>query len=177
MNRALLLLLATLLLCLAAAPLTAQDEEPLQLTYLHWADPVADVVFQELIDQFNAANPDVFITLEGVPNAGYVDYLLTSIAGGAPPDIALVADGDFAVFAPRGALVSNRGIRQRQRGHRPRRRLALRPGSLSLRCRDGRLHDRAHLRTAARRRAHGPLHQRRPLQRTGRAAAGTPTSP
>ncbi|MCY4526278.1 MAG: sugar ABC transporter substrate-binding protein [Anaerolineaceae bacterium] len=106
MKRMVFLLFATLLLCLAVAPLAAQDEEPLQLTYLHWADPVADVVFQELIDQFNEANPDVFITLEGVPNAGYVDYLLTSIAGGTPPDIALVADGDFAVFAPRGALVS-----------------------------------------------------------------------
>ncbi len=106
MNKYLPLLLAALLLCLAAAPLTAQDDGPLELTYLHWADPTADQVFQELIDQFNAENPDIIITLEGVPSAGYVDFLLTSIAGGTPPDIALVADGDFAVFAPRGALVS-----------------------------------------------------------------------
>ena len=106
MKKRLTLLLAALTLCLAAAPLAAQEDGPLELTYLHWADPTADQVFQELIDQFNADNPDIFITLEGVPQAGYVDYLLTSIAGGTPPDIALVADGDFAVFAPRGALVS-----------------------------------------------------------------------
>ena len=106
MNKLLYLLLAVLLLCLAAAPLTAQDDGPIELTYLHWADPTADRVFQELIDQFNAENPDIIITLEGVPSAGYVDFLLTSIAGGTPPDIALMPDGDFAVFAPRGALVS-----------------------------------------------------------------------
>lgn len=80
-------------------------QETVQLTYVQWGGPDEIEVFQELVDSFNAQNPDVVINFEPVPT-DYTTALKTMIAGGTPPDIALIPDDHFSAFAPLGQLVS-----------------------------------------------------------------------
>jgi hypothetical protein len=58
-----------------------------------------------LVETFNQNNPDIVIQYNPTPD-DYVTKLNTIIAGGTPPDIAYIPDGNFSAFAPRGALVN-----------------------------------------------------------------------
>lgn len=101
--------LATLALMLAAPlgalPGPAAAQEPVELTFVGWGGPDEQEVFQHLVDVFNANNPDILITYQPIPT-DYTTTLKTMIAGGTPPDIAYIEDGQFSAFAPRGQLVN-----------------------------------------------------------------------
>jgi multiple sugar transport system substrate-binding protein len=73
--------------------------------FVGWGGPEEGRVFQSLVDQFNAANPDIFVQYEQIPT-DYVTALKTMIAGGTPPDIAYIPDGDFSAFVSRDQLVN-----------------------------------------------------------------------
>lgn len=88
---------------LVAAPVRAQS--PVTLKFIGWGGPEEKDVFTSLVAKFNAANKDVVIQYEQIPDA-YVDKLKTLVAGGNSPDIAYVPDGDFSSFAPLGQLVN-----------------------------------------------------------------------
>jgi multiple sugar transport system substrate-binding protein len=79
--------------------------EPIQLTFVGWGGPDEINVFQQLVDTFNANNPDMVITYQPIPT-DYVTTLKTMIAGGTPPDIAYIPDGDFSAFVSLGQLVN-----------------------------------------------------------------------
>ncbi len=75
-------------LCLAllmvAAGVAAQ---PVELTYMSWYGGTSAEIEQEVIDAFNAKNPDIRVTkLEGDPR----QKLVTMVAAGAPPDVSIV---------------------------------------------------------------------------------------
>jgi multiple sugar transport system substrate-binding protein len=70
-----------------------------------WGGPEEIGVFQELVDTFNARYPDIIIEYQPMPD-DYVTKLKTMIAGGTPPDIAYVPDGDFSAFVSKGTLVN-----------------------------------------------------------------------
>jgi multiple sugar transport system substrate-binding protein len=80
-------------------------QEPVELRYVQWGGTDEIEVFQRLVDIFNENNPDIRIVLEPIPT-DYSVALRTMIAGGTPPDIALVPDGDFPAFAPLDQLVN-----------------------------------------------------------------------
>ncbi len=104
MNKRYILLVLAILLILSFS-LAASAQEPVRLLFVGWGGPEEQGVFQELTDAFNAANPDVVIEYQQIPT-DYVTALKTMIAGGTPPDIAYVPDGDFSAFAPAGTLVN-----------------------------------------------------------------------
>ncbi|RIK44616.1 MAG: sugar ABC transporter substrate-binding protein [Chloroflexi bacterium] len=81
------------------------EGEAVTLTFVGWGGPDEIEVFQTLVDSFNQNNPDIVIQYNPIPE-DYVTKLTTMIAGGTPPDIAYIPDGDFSAFAPRGQLVS-----------------------------------------------------------------------
>ena len=60
-------------------------------------------MFQDLCDQFNAANPDVHARVIGVPGR-YYDQVLVRMAGGTVPDVMWMGK-DFPRFASRGAFL------------------------------------------------------------------------
>ena len=59
--------------------------------------------FQDLCDEFNAANPDVHARVIGVPGR-YYDQVLVRMAGGTVPDLMWMGK-DFPRFASRGAFL------------------------------------------------------------------------
>jgi len=83
----------------------AVAQEPVELTFVGWGGPDEIEVFEHLVEVFNERNPDIVIKYQPIPT-DYTTTLKTMIAGGTPPDIAYVPDGDFSAFAPRGQLVN-----------------------------------------------------------------------
>jgi multiple sugar transport system substrate-binding protein len=105
MNRRIGFTLVALILVFSMGMITASAQDPVTLRFVGWGGPEEGEVFQSLTDAFNAANSDVIIEYEQIPT-DYVTALKTMIAGGTPPDIAYVPDGDFSAFASTGTLVN-----------------------------------------------------------------------
>ncbi len=92
-----------------AAP---QEEAPAQkeaapgvteLQLMGWASSEAENTrLQAVVDTFNAANPDINVTLNLVPS--YNEKLQASLAGGSPPDVFYVDSFKFPDFVTAGAL-------------------------------------------------------------------------
>ncbi len=82
-----------------------QAHEPLELSFWHYWDGANGEVLQGLIDEYEAANPNVTIEAEFVPGSDLGSKLQTAIVGSETPDMA-IAD---LVLMPRltksGALV------------------------------------------------------------------------
>ncbi len=113
---ALLTLLLAVALLLAACPAQpvapaapAAAEQPaapgvINLQLMGWASSDAENVrLQEVVDGWNAANPDIQVTLNLVPD--YDTKLQTSLAGGAPPDIFYVDSFRLPDLVAAGALL------------------------------------------------------------------------
>ncbi|MBI5960322.1 MAG: sugar ABC transporter substrate-binding protein [Chloroflexi bacterium] len=105
MFRRLLVVLALVLVAVSALPGPAVAQDKVELTFVGWGGPEEQAVFQHLVDVFNENNPDIVITYQPIPT-DYTTTLKTMIAGGTPPDIAYVPDGDFSAFVPRDQLVN-----------------------------------------------------------------------
>ncbi len=92
-----------------AAQPPAAAEQPaapgvINLQLMGWASSDAENVrLQEVVDGWNAANPDIQVTLNLVPD--YDTKLQTSLAGGAPPDIFYVDSFRLPDLAAAGALL------------------------------------------------------------------------
>lgn len=104
-KRCLALLMLLLLAGAVALPGPVVAQEPVELTFVGWGGPDEQEVFQHLVDVFNENNPDIVIKYQPIPT-DYTTTLKTMIAGGTPPDIAYIPDGDFSAFAPRDQLVN-----------------------------------------------------------------------
>lgn len=60
---------------------------------------------QQIIDQFEAENPDIVVELESVEGRDYYGRLLTDIAAGNAPDIMQIGDDALPKFVEQSALV------------------------------------------------------------------------
>jgi multiple sugar transport system substrate-binding protein len=60
---------------------------------------------QEIIGNFEDANPDILIQLEAVAGRDYYTRLLTQIAAGDAPDIMQIGDDAVPMFVDKGALL------------------------------------------------------------------------
>lgn len=98
-------LILVILIALFVSVLSVAAQEPVTLQFVGWGGPEEGAVFQQLVDTFNANNEDVVIEYTQIP-ADYVTTLQTMIAGGTPPDIAYIPDGNFGAFVTTGQLVN-----------------------------------------------------------------------
>lgn len=105
MNRRFGFAILVLMLVLSIGISATSAQEVVTLRFVGWGGPEEASVFQALTDAFNAANSDVVIEYEQIPT-DYVTALKTMIAGGTPPDIAYVPDGDFSAFVTTGTLMN-----------------------------------------------------------------------
>ena len=59
----------------------------------------------KIIEQFEAANPDIQVQLEPVGSGDYYARILTQIAAGDPPDLLQIGDDAVPMFVEKGAFV------------------------------------------------------------------------
>jgi multiple sugar transport system substrate-binding protein len=80
-----------LILVLTSGLVRAQDGTT--ITYMMWGSPEELAVWQTIVDEFQALNPDITVNVDVSDWTSYWDKLRTLYAGGTPPDV-------FAMDAP-----------------------------------------------------------------------------
>lgn len=73
-----------------------------------WTFPVTgndQVIFTEMITEFNKAYPDVTVDVQVLPWNGRYEKMLTAIAGGNPPNVVYLNDFQIPMFAHTNNLV------------------------------------------------------------------------
>jgi multiple sugar transport system substrate-binding protein len=74
------------------------------LVFMGWGGIEERRVFTDLVQRFQARHPNIAVDYRPVPR-NYVEKLKTMMAGGVPPDVFYVPDGDFPGLAARGQLL------------------------------------------------------------------------
>lgn len=96
---------ALLLLAGCAAPSSAQSDEKVTLRFSWWGSDVRHALTQEVIDAFEAENPNITIEGEFGDFNSYWDKLATQVAANDAPDIIQMDSGYIREYAGRGALL------------------------------------------------------------------------
>lgn len=86
------------LAALVAAPAMAETE----ITFGYWGDPAELPPFEKIVADYEAANPDVNVTVQHAPWSGYFTRLDAQLAAGAGPDVFFITN--VPSYAARGAL-------------------------------------------------------------------------
>lgn len=103
MKKRISLVLLALAMCLTLlTPATA--EEPVTLTYWQHSSAARDEMMTELVKQFEAANPDIKINVEFIPEGDYTEKLIPSLATASAPDVFQVQSGMVAKLADAGSI-------------------------------------------------------------------------
>lgn len=97
-----LLLMVALVLSMASLGLA---KEKTVITVTSWWDAESGSALDSFKKAFEAANPDIEVNFVKIPR-GYGTKLLTMIAGGDAPDVAMLAMDKIAPFASKNALTS-----------------------------------------------------------------------
>ncbi|MFN7209074.1 MAG: ABC transporter substrate-binding protein [Aggregatilineales bacterium] len=101
--RFLALAIALALIAVAIAP-SAQAAQTVNLVLMGWSSsPSENARLQKIVDDWNAANPDIQVTLNQVPD--YDTTLQKSLAGGEPPDVFYVDSFRFLDLVRAEALM------------------------------------------------------------------------
>lgn len=68
------------------------------LKYWLWLDDPTDRTVHDLVEEFNALNPEINVVIETIPLNNYYDQLLMAISAGAGPDVARFKDWWLGAF-------------------------------------------------------------------------------
>lgn len=89
-----------------------------ELVFMGWGGVEERRVFSTLVRRFHARHPEIAVEYRPVPR-NYVEKLKTMMAGGVPPDVFYVPDGDFPALAARHQLLSLQPFIETSRVVRP----------------------------------------------------------
>ena len=93
------------LLLLAACGGSGSGDGAAKITLVLFGDPVETAGYRALVEEFEAANDDVDVTLSPVAKQDeLLAKLTTSFAGGEPPDVFLINFRRYGQFAEQGVL-------------------------------------------------------------------------
>lgn len=81
-------------------------QEQITLQFMGWGQPSEQEIFQAVIDEYEAANPNVTVEYINVPPGEFLQKLTTLAAAGDMPDVFYMADGWFASWVSRGQLLA-----------------------------------------------------------------------
>lgn len=99
-------LLLSLLISGCASKKTPIDQDkPVEIKVAFWGAPDEVNIINDIIKIWQAAHPEIVVRLEHTPYRGYVDKLLTRIAGRAAPDIICSEVDLFVTFQSKGVLL------------------------------------------------------------------------
>ena len=91
----------------SAPPVSSKSAEsgPVEIKVAFWGAPDEVNIITDIIRDWQASRPDILVKLEHTPYRGYVDKLLTRIAGRAAPDIICTEVDLFVTFQTKGVLL------------------------------------------------------------------------
>jgi multiple sugar transport system substrate-binding protein len=95
------MLLSLMMLVVMGGVVHAQDTT--EITYMMWGSPEELAVWQQIVDEFQTANPNIKVNVDVSDWTSYWDKLKTLMAGGTPPDV-------FAMDAPLYPDYQSRGV-------------------------------------------------------------------
>jgi multiple sugar transport system substrate-binding protein len=84
----------------------AASEEAVDITFMMWGAPEELEVWQAVVDDFHAANPNINVTVDVSDWDSYWAKLNTMIAGGTPPDVFAMDAPYYLDWQSRGALLN-----------------------------------------------------------------------
>lgn len=84
---------------------TAGKKKPVEIKVAFWGGPEEIKIMSGVIDTWQRSHPDIIIRLEHTPYRGYVDKLLTRIAGRSAPDIICTEVDLFVTFQSKDVLL------------------------------------------------------------------------
>lgn len=87
----------------AAAPAASGDA--VEITYMMWGSPEELAVWQQIVDDFEAANPNITVKVDVSDWDSYWNKLKTLYAGGTPPDVFAMDGPLYPDWASRGVLL------------------------------------------------------------------------
>jgi len=90
------------------SPEVKDPSSPTTITFATWAtaSPDGKKTYNKLAAQFHAIHPNITVKFQEVPAEEMQTKLTTQIAGGNPPDTALVDSSTVSSFAPRRAVLN-----------------------------------------------------------------------
>ncbi|MCM8766336.1 MAG: sugar ABC transporter substrate-binding protein [Candidatus Omnitrophica bacterium] len=71
-----------------------------------WGTPEEVEIIQSIIEPWQKEHPEIKVELEHTPFAGYVNKILTRVAGGAPPDVICVEANLFVSLWSKGIFLN-----------------------------------------------------------------------
>jgi len=98
------LLMAGLTFFLGACSQAGETDGKKVVKVAFWGSPKEIKIIQDSVKDWQVANPDITIRFEHTPYGGYLNKILTRIAGGAAPDIIATEVDYFVSFAKYGVL-------------------------------------------------------------------------
>jgi len=108
-KRVFLSLLVVLLVLSVAACVPAATETPakaVEVTFMAWGEPEELAVWQQIADEFRAANPNITVKMDVSDWDSYWTKLDTLFAGGTPPDVFAMDAPMFLDWQSRGVLLN-----------------------------------------------------------------------
>lgn len=104
--RPIVLLVLFCMVMFAGISVAQDSSEQVTITVTQWHTMEAQFKgpFMEIVEAFEAENPDIKVEVVGIPWGDTTPQLTIRTGAGTPPDVALVNSGDPAIFAAMGAL-------------------------------------------------------------------------
>jgi multiple sugar transport system substrate-binding protein len=76
-----------------------------EVRFQTFGDPAEQKVFEQVVEGYKAANPNVKVSIDHIANQGdHISKLTASLAAGTPPDVFLINYRRYGQFASRGVL-------------------------------------------------------------------------
>lgn len=98
-------LIASLMVAACSATPTA-TKGPVEINFMMWGAPEELAVWQSVVDDFHAANPNITVKVDVSDWDSYWTKLNTLIAGNTPPDVFAMDAPLFLDWQSRGALLN-----------------------------------------------------------------------
>jgi len=102
----LMTIIATTVLVLVGCGSKINDDGRTQITVAFWGSPEEKEIITASLDEWQATHPDIKVRFEHAPADGYVQKMLTRIAGGAAPDILCIRVDHFVNLASKNVLLN-----------------------------------------------------------------------
>ena len=93
--------------CVFGCARTGEDPNgPVVVKVAFWGGPEEITIVTDIINEWQKTHPEIKVKLEHTPYRGYIDKLLTRIAGGGAPDIIATEVDLFVTFQSKNVLLN-----------------------------------------------------------------------